>query len=317
MKKLVIIICISFLNLHAQIDIEYLNNVPEKFKERYFSQKRDYNPLQVGNMWQYYDAEYNVYSTIKVLQDSIINGKKYFKKSIFPEFTTKPDANISWERNDTTSGVSFMLDFQDINENGDSLEELPLDSLENPYWTRYKTYKYPFFGGIEKTVLVKDTSWIVIEGDTVISRYFEILELFWGEEIAEGFGILYNLSESPIRWCTGAIINGKQYGTIVSVYDNFEKTPTDFFLENNYPNPFNPTTIITYSIPKLPNKSFVKIRLLVYDTLGRVITTLVNEKKQRGTYSVTFNAQGLASGVYYYSLITNKNIITKPMVLLK
>ncbi|MCO6473773.1 MAG: T9SS type A sorting domain-containing protein [Melioribacteraceae bacterium] len=305
----------------AQIDIRYLNDVPEEFKEKYYSQKRDYNPLQVGNMWQYYDAEYNVYSTIKVLQDSIINGKRYFKKSSFPEFTTKPDANISWERNDTISGVSFMLDFEDVNNNGDFLEELPLDSLENPYWSRYKTFKYSFggprFWSGEKTVLIVDSNWVRIEGDTVISRTIEILELFWEEEIIEKFGIFWNWSESPARYCTGAIINGKQYGTIVSVDENVETKPTRFLLGNNYPNPFNPSTTITYSIPQLSSQSLVKIRLLVYDNLGRVITTLVNENKSSGTYSITFNAEGLASGVYYYSLISESNVITKPMLLIK
>jgi len=302
---------------YAQIDIEYLNDVPEEFKEKYFSQKRDYNPLQVGNTWQYYYEDNNEYWTTKVVKDSLINSKVYFKKIYYE--TDPPTRNfISWERNDTTSGVTFMLDFQDINENGDSLEELPLDSLENPYWSRYKTFKYPFFGGIEKTTLVKDTSWVIIEGDTVISRTFEILELFWMEEIIEKFGIFWNWSESPARYCTGAIINGRQYGTIVGVDEKNVKTkPTGFLLGNNYPNPFNPTTTITYSIPILQNQSQVNIRLLVYDTLGRVIKTLVNEKKRSGTYSVTFNAQGLASGVYYYSLISESNVITKPMLLIK
>ncbi|MCO6474511.1 MAG: T9SS type A sorting domain-containing protein, partial [Melioribacteraceae bacterium] len=61
----------------------------------------------------------------------------------------------------------------------------------------------------------------------------------------------------------------------------------------------------------------VNIRLLVYDTLGRVITTLVNEKKQSGTYSVTFNAQGLASGVYIYKLLANEFVESKKMILAK
>jgi len=274
-------------------------------------------------MWQYFNAEYNVYSTIKILQDSIINGKRYFKKSSFPEFTYKPDddTNISWERNDTVSGVSFMLDFEDVNNNGDYLEELPLDSLENPYMSRYKSYKYSFNHGFfwsgEKEVLIQDTSWFIIEGDTAISRYLSYGLLFWQEEIIEGFGIFWNWSESPARYFTGAFIDGKQYGTIVSVNENVENKPTNFLLGNNYPNPFNPSTTITYSIPKLPNQSLVKVRLLVYDTLGRVITTLVNENKPSGTYSITFKAQGLASGVYYYSLISESNVITKPMILIK
>lgn len=304
----------------AQIQIQYLNDVPKEFKEKYFSKKREYNPLQVGNIWQYYYADNDAYWTTKIVKDSLINGKHYFKKINYE--TDPPTRNfVSWERNDTTSGVTFMLDFQDVNENGDSLEELPLDSLENPYWSRYITYKYSFnnqfFWSGAKTVLVGDTNWVRIDGDTVISREFQIGELFWWEMIIEKFGIYAHSSESPIRGCTGAIINGKQYGTIVSVDDNFERTPTDFFLENNYPNPFNPSTTITYSIPKLPNQSLVRIRLLVYDTLGRVITTLVDENKRSGTYSVTFNAQGLTSGVYYYSLISESNVITKPMLLIK
>ncbi|MAT59335.1 MAG: hypothetical protein CMF23_15290 [Ignavibacteriae bacterium] len=296
----------------AQINIEYLNDVPEEFKEKYFSQKRDYNPLQVGNIWQYYDAEYNVHSTIKVLQDSIINGKKYFKKSIFPEFTTRPDANISWERNDTTSGVSFMLDFEDVNNNGDFFEELPLDSLENPYWSRYKTYKYPFFGGIEKTTLVKDTSWVILEGDTVISRTFEIIDLFWIEEIIEKFGIFWNWSESPARYCTGAIINGRQYGTIVSVYDNSERTPTDFFLKNNYPNPFNPSTTINY---QLPEQSFVSIK--VYNMLGETISVLKNEFQNSGSYSLEFDGSDLPSGTYLYKIQAGSYYEVKKMLLVK
>ena len=144
MKKWVIIIICFYINIEAQIDIEFIDNVPESFKEKYFSKPRNYNPLQVGNFWQYYDSEYNVYSSIKVLKDSVINGKKYFKKLYYPEFTTNPDNNITWERNDTVSGVTFMLDFQDVNENGDTLEDLVVDSLENPWDSKDITYKYSY-----------------------------------------------------------------------------------------------------------------------------------------------------------------------------
>jgi len=325
MKTLQLILFLIFSNIcFAQINVEYLSDVPEEFKERYYGQKRDYNPLQVGNVWQHYDAEYDDYFTTRVLQDSIINGKQYFKK-IYYEIDPPSLNFVSWERNDTTSGVSFMLDFEDANENGDFLEELPLDSLENPYWSRYFTYKYSFaepnsftfFPG-EKTVLIKDTSWVKIEGDTVISRYFEIIELFWGERIIEKFGIFAFDLESPTRFCTGAVINGRQYGTIVDVEDTEQTKPTEFILENNFPNPFNPTTTIYYSIPnRQQGDSYFDVQLIVYDPLGRKVATLVNEQKPAGTYRVTFNARGLSSGVYYYSLISESNIITKPMLLIK
>jgi hypothetical protein len=320
----VIIIFITAIVAKAQINIEYLNNVPQEFKEKYYSKKREYNPLQVGNVWQYYDAEYNVYTTTRVVKDSIINGKQYFKKISYE--IDPPKLNfISWERNDITSGVSFMLDFQDVNENGDSLDELPLDSLENPYWSRYTTYKYSFeepnpFGFFpgEKTVLIKDTSWVKIEGDTLISRNYEILEAYWWEMIIEKFGIYANSLESPIRFCSGAIVNGKHYGTIVSVNENNLSVVKKFILGNNYPNPFNPTTTIYYSIPDIDKgKRYTGVKMIVYDAIGRKIKTLIEEQKLPGTYRVTFNATGLPSGIYYYSLISGAKRITKPMMLIK
>ena len=157
-----------------------------------------------------------------------------------------------------------------------------------------------------------------IEGDTVISRYFEILELFWGEEIADGFGILNNWSESPIRNLTGAVINGRQYGTIVDVEGIDQFIPIEFILENNFPNPFNPSTTINFSIPNWQQGNpYFDVKLIVYDPHGRKVATLVDEQKTAGTYIVTFNAKGLSSGVYYYSLISESKRITKPMILIK
>jgi len=312
----------------AQINIEYLNDVPAEFKEKYYSQKRDYNPLQVGNMWQYYssDPDYNSIVTTRVVQDSVINGKRYFKKIYYQVGPPVKDF-VAWERNDTASGVSFMLDFEDANGNGDYSEELPIDSLENPWWTRYTTYKYSFaqpnpfsfFPG-EKTTLVGDTNWIKLDGDTLISRDFQIGDLFWWEMIIEKFGVYAYSLESPIQVCTGAIINGKKYGAIVGVEDegaNYS-IPAELSLENNYPNPFNPTTTIRFSIPKSRQDNYYfDVKLIVYDPLGREVATLFNEQKTAGTYSITFNARRLSSGVYYYSLISGKNIITKPMILIK
>ncbi len=82
--------------------------------------------------------------------------------------------------------------------------------------------------------------------------------------------------------------------------------PTLYALTQNFPNPFNPTTTITYQIPKA-NLSFGTsdpgfVSLIVYDVLGREVATLVNERKGPGVYMATFDASGLASGVYLYRL---------------
>jgi hypothetical protein len=82
--------------------------------------------------------------------------------------------------------------------------------------------------------------------------------------------------------------------------------PYDFRLLQNYPNPFNPTTVISYSIGVEGRSSASSIvSLTVYDVLGKKIATLVNERQQSGSYSVTFNASSLASGVYLARLSSN------------
>jgi len=88
-----------------------------------------------------------------------------------------------------------------------------------------------------------------------------------------------------------------EYSGTSSTDNNFSGSPVSFALEQNYPNPFNPATTIRY---RIPSASVVKLQ--VFDILGREITTLVNEYKTAGEYSVRFNNPSLTSGVYYYRL---------------
>jgi hypothetical protein len=88
--------------------------------------------------------------------------------------------------------------------------------------------------------------------------------------------------------------------------------PDVYKLLQNYPNPFNPVTHILYSIPKLGN-----VKLVVFDVLGRVVATLVNEVKTPGNYSIRFDATNLASGVYLYRIESGDFTATKKMVLIK
>lgn len=85
-----------------------------------------------------------------------------------------------------------------------------------------------------------------------------------------------------------------------------------FHLYNNYPNPFNPVTQISYS---LPQNHFVTLK--VFDVLGREVATLLNEYKEAGTHSVEFNAIDLPSGVYFCRLNTGAFSQTKKMLLLR
>lgn len=91
-----------------------------------------------------------------------------------------------------------------------------------------------------------------------------------------------------------------------------EEIPDKFDLLDNYPNPFNPVTIINYSLP-VGERVVIKI----FDILGREVTQLVNEDKPAGTYSISFDASSLSSGIYFYSITAGKFNQVKKMVLAK
>ncbi len=94
--------------------------------------------------------------------------------------------------------------------------------------------------------------------------------------------------------------------------------PRDFVLEQNYPNPFNPTTTIRFSIPEKPQH----VKLVVYDMLGRVVQTLVDDRLSAGSHSVAWNGRDpsgvrVSSGTYFYKLEASGFVDTKRMLLLK
>ena len=93
-------------------------------------------------------------------------------------------------------------------------------------------------------------------------------------------------------------------------------TPNDiqnnFQLEQNFPNPFNPATTIRYALPR---RAYVS--LSIFNTLGQQLTTLVNEIQEAGHHDVRFDANGLASGVYFYRLQAADYIATKRFILIR
>ena len=124
---------------------------------------------------------------------------------------------------------------------------------------------------------------------------------------ADGFQLLY---ATPL---TTTQMNALGMDTLlVGVEDETNGMPSDYKLEQNYPNPFNPSTTIKFSIPE--NST---VELTVYNQLGEFIQTLVNEEKSAGSYEITFNAQNLSSGVYFYQIKANSFVSTKKLVLLK
>jgi len=90
------------------------------------------------------------------------------------------------------------------------------------------------------------------------------------------------------------------------------EVPLIFKLSQNYPNPFNPLTKINFTVPNKTN-----VTLKVYDILGKLVKTLVNEVREAGNYTVTFNGTDYSSGVYFYTIEAGDFRESKKMILIK
>lgn len=123
-------------------------------------------------------------------------------------------------------------------------------------------------------------------------------------------------------WRYRAFING-QWTSWSSIYDFVtycpigtgepgSNIPKNYKLYQNYPNPFNPATIIKFEIP---SNSFVN--LTVYDIIGNEILVLVKSELTPGTYEVSFDGSSLASGIYYYKMVSGDYSSVRKMILIK
>ncbi|RJP69336.1 MAG: T9SS C-terminal target domain-containing protein [Ignavibacteriales bacterium] len=142
--------------------------------------------------------------------------------------------------------------------------------------------------------------------------------------LVNGNKVFFTWSDARNEGC-GYDIYGSIFdlSKVVSV-DNDEKVnlPNQFSLSQNYPNPFNPTTKIKFTITTSPQPSPYKgegarVRLKVFDILGKEIATLVNEEKPSGEYVVEFDGSNLSSGVYFYQLSTYGRVETMKLILMK
>jgi hypothetical protein len=118
------------------------------------------------------------------------------------------------------------------------------------------------------------------------------------------------LSDDEVMYLFDAGVNG--FPPITSVKNKDAKFPQAFSLSQNYPNPFNPTTNITFTL-----KQKEAVKLTVYDVMGKQVATLLDEIRNPGEYTITFDAKGLISGVYYYRLQTKGQAATKKLVLMR
>ncbi|MBN2093204.1 T9SS type A sorting domain-containing protein [candidate division KSB1 bacterium] len=129
-------------------------------------------------------------------------------------------------------------------------------------------------------------------------------------------GAAYKGAFGPTNWLKGWTALD-HYGTLkgstgVASESHSNTVVSNYSLEQNFPNPFNPVTSITYSIPATS-----QVKLVVYDIQGKEVETLVNSAKNAGTHRVVFDASKLASGMYFYRLETNAVVLSRKLILVK
>jgi aminopeptidase N len=132
----------------------------------------------------------------------------------------------------------------------------------------------------------------------------------WNDQVSSGYNIpltskVTSVQFDPDEWILRT----------VSIITDVEATPENLFaykLVANYPNPFNPTTNISFSIPERD-----LVTLKVYDILGNEVATLMNEERESGEHTVRFDASALTSGIYFYKLISGSFSQVRKMLLIK
>ena len=173
---------------------------------------------------------------------------------------------------------------------------------------------------LEEDVLFSDTTltWKAVGrywGALKIQSILALIDLVGAQTELVDQVVALSIKYSVLTPYTAFLIVEPSTGGGTAVDNNSQ--PTTFGLLQNYPNPFNPSTTIRYTIGVVSGQLPVagRIRLVVYDMLGRVVKVLVDEEKQPGSYEVKFDASGLASGVYVYRLTAGGYSESRVMVL--
>lgn len=289
-----------------------------------------YFPMQVGNIYVY-EYQYNGVTSSNrrkaaVLKDTVFpNHHKYYKLSNFPGIGGQ------WNRVDSLTGSLYSYSpnpscsYYSSDAFIDSLAALPGNQIHRcgiPVQDYYKCSSISGFTLGNLTSSLKNFAFSQYIPPPPPSPYGT--SIYSTISYAKGVGVysytysssthlLFTLSTYTLRGCViGGIVYGDTSMTPVKIINLNTITPEQFSLSQNFPNPFNPTTNITFD---LPQKSFVKLK--IYDVTEKELISLVNEDLTVGSYNFQWDASSFTSGVYFYRLETNDFIETKRMVLMK
>ena len=233
---------------------------------------------------------------------AVVNGANCTNGQPFPSINTVHIAggtpplqwpDLGWPDNQ----IDRMIQLYDDGTNGDKVSGDLIFSREVtfPAYTIFNiNYKFGVNYGLGPSLTGCVDNFNDNENAIGANHIINLFSLAWYCETLDTFGIM----------------GTKDF--VTDVKDNTPSLPTAYSLEQNFPNPFNPSTKINFS---LPVEGFVTLD--VYNSIGQKVTTLVNETKSAGTYAVDFDASDLTSGIYFYKISSGNFSETKKMILLK
>ncbi len=227
------------------------------------------------------------------------------------EFFKTKNGGDSWEY--TGSFSSGILDLKIIDDSliiaGDGCLTTSIDQGNN--WSLYNDFIY-FIKDISSAD--RENSWFLYVKPTGEHQVYYTDPTLRFNKIYETPLILNAIDNYLNKYCWVVGKNGKIlfYKNNITHVDAAIEQTKKFEMLSNYPNPFNSTTEIVFSLPLKEN-----IKLKVFDILGREIVVLANDEFEIGKHEIEFNASNLPSGVYFYNLTTSSNSITKKMLLIK
>jgi hypothetical protein len=303
MRIILLLLFIIGINLSAQID----------------TTRKEFYPLQIGNIWQYRN-DINQILTATIKADTMLDGEHYY---VFERVALRTQGKVvrvdslirvQNRRGGPTAGDScggntpYELSIYHLNESDTTSWEICETFNGIPTFnqlTRFNNISTLNIFGKSREVMKFDFGGVVFGEEDTIWNY--------GASLVKGIGIIEeHYFDGGYRALQGAVIDGVQYGTIVSVDELIETIPKEIELYQNFPNPFNPETRIRYEINKNTNVS-----IKIFNILGEEITTLIDDYYQPGSYEVEFNASQLSSGVYIAVLQTEETMLTRTMLLIK
>jgi hypothetical protein len=261
-----------------------------------------YYPLQVGNQWDYGEirymtpGQYQYLYSVRVVGDTTMpDGLSYavLEGDFGAKFLRQSGARVSsFLSNKDSILYNFSL------QSGDTLSIVRMDTFYT--LVQVAVDQAQIFGKTLKAWTFVTTTNTSSDGG---SR----------RTIADSIGRTYLFVDGGYTdYLMGAIIDGRQYGTITSVPRSRESRCPEFILYQNYPNPFNPRTTVQYYVPV-----HAEISLILYSVLGQQVMEVDHGMRQPGMHVARVDGTSIASGVYYLRLVGQGVSVTRMIALLK